>query len=224
MLFVFIFYQLQIFQLEGASQPAVDRKLRRKPFEHPSFTTSNLTRPGSAWASTTGKSNFCASFLISHISEDTALIFIKSSLYVPWRRELHFEFWGLIPKRLFYGLKFRFYSDSEGTWMDRWCVTKLLVSKGMEVFEGLDLPTTRARTALRAGVRGARKPGGMWGPLARTGGVVAGSGMVKVWSTHWDPVLKKLTQMTASWSRARSSRGRTTCWWASQRCSWTAGT
>ena len=95
--------------------------------------------------------------------------------------------------------------------MDRWCIPKLLVSKGMEVFEGLDLPTTRARTALRAGVRGARKPGGMWGPLARTGGVVAGSGRVKGWSTHWDPVLKKLTQMTASQSRARSSRGRTTC-------------
>jgi len=36
-----------IFQLEGkerASQPAVDRKVKRKPFEHLSFTTSNLSR------------------------------------------------------------------------------------------------------------------------------------------------------------------------------------
>ena len=91
------------------------------------------TSPGSAWALTTGKINFCAPLLISHILEDTALIFIKSSLSVPWRKKLHFQFWGLIPKRLFYGLKMRFFSDNEGTGMNSWCIPKLLVTKGTEV-------------------------------------------------------------------------------------------
>ena len=81
--------------------------------------------------------------------------------------------------------------------------------------EGLDLPSIRATTTLGGWCRGSRETQWEVGVgtscYAPTGGVVAGSGRVKVWSTHWDPVLKKLTQMTASQSRARSSRGRTTC-------------
>ena len=51
---------------------------------------------------------------------------------------------------------------------------------------GPALPTTRPTTALGTGVVGeAGKPSGMWGALAPTGGVVAGSERVKkVWSTH----------------------------------------
>ena len=47
------------------------------------------------------------------------------------------------------------------------------------------LPTTRSTAALRTGVGEAGKPSGMWGALAPTGGVVAGSERVKkVWSNH----------------------------------------
>ena len=50
---------------------------------------------------------------------------------------------------------------------------------------GPALPTTRPTTALGTGVVGeAGKPSGMWGALAPAGGVVAGSGRAKVWSTH----------------------------------------
>ena len=70
---------------------------------------------------------------------------------------------------------------------------------------GPALPTRRSTTALGTGVGDARKPSGRWGPLAATGGVVAGSERVKVWSTQWDPVLKKLIQITASQPRPRSS-------------------
>ena len=135
--------------------------------------------------------------MISHISEDTALIFIKSSLSVPWRRELHFQFWDLIPKKLFYGLKIRFL---QWQWRSRDEEMMYLQVAGVQGDggglwrSGPALPTTRSTTAL-----------GRWGPLAPTGGVVAGSGRVKVWSTQWDPVLKKLIQMTASQPRPRSS-------------------
>ena len=46
------------------------------------------------------------------------------------------------------------------------------------------MPTTRSTTALGTGVGDAGKPSGRWGPLAPAGGVVAGSGRVKVWSTQ----------------------------------------
>ena len=94
------------YRLCSWKEPFLDRKLKR--IRCPLSTTPSRSPPPPGPA---GKSKLWVSFLIAHISEDSRGIFLKSSLPVPWKRVLHFLFWGLVRTMTFHGLKMRFYSD-----------------------------------------------------------------------------------------------------------------